>query len=59
MGKYTCKKNGMSKYPERLQARGVSPSQVRMPFIDGYGRKYNTYDDMKRGENRIPSAQTQ
>lgn len=42
MGKYTSKKNGTSHYPERLESRGLSPAQVRMPFYDKNGRKHPT-----------------
>lgn len=57
MGKYTSKKNGNGRYHERLAARGISNSQVRMPFIDHQGRKYDTYEGMKRGEGRRPTSE--
>jgi hypothetical protein len=54
MSKYHSKKMGYSHYPERLEARGVSSAQVRMPFIDGRGRKYQSMEALfkaQRGEN--------
>lgn len=46
--KYTAKKLGTSNYPLRLAARGLSPAQVRMPFIDSRGRKFSSMDDLRK-----------
>lgn len=52
MGKYTRKKSSTSRYPERLAARGLSPTQVRMPFIDNKGRKYDTMEQLQRANSK-------
>jgi hypothetical protein len=47
--KHNAKHNrSVSGYPSRLAARGLSPAQVRMPFIDRKGRKHQSMDALLR-----------
>lgn len=46
------KEGGSSNYPQRLADRGVSSSQVRMPFIDRQGRKHDSPDHLMKSEAR-------
>lgn len=49
--KHNVRKSGSrSRYPERLAARGISSSSVRMPFLDRRGRKHDSMEQMLRGE---------
>lgn len=41
-----------SRYPERLAARGETTATVRMPFIDGRGRKHETPGHMLTAEGK-------
>lgn len=48
--KYNTKheSRGQSNYPLRLQDRGISSAQVRMPFFDRNGKRHDTIEDSMR-----------
>lgn len=53
VGKHHSKHNrSASQYPERLDARGISSAQARMPFFDSKGRKHNTMEAANRASGR-------
>lgn len=43
---------GVSNYPLRLMARGLSSAQVRMPFIDRFGKAHDTMDGVLKRQPR-------
>jgi hypothetical protein len=51
--KYNAKheSRGVSNYPSRLSARGLSKSP-RMPFIDKFGHKHDSYEQMTKRDRK-------